>query len=119
ERLAEGAADRGEEAAGDAGGGGRLGHRGLRAERLLPAVGGSVQAVAGQDAGAAHAELVGDRRDGPPRGRRGQLGGRAAGDLRVLGVDQVRQLAGEDGGGRRRVLAGPAGLQAQVVGVGG
>src|SRR5690606_24638000 len=87
ERLAEGAADRGEETAGDAGRGGRLGHRGLRAERLLPAVGGGVQAVAGQDPGTAHAQLVGDRRDGTPGGGRGQFGGGAAGDLGVLGVD--------------------------------
>ncbi len=114
EGLAERAADRDEEPAGDAGGGCRLGHRCLGPEGLVPAVGGAVQPVAGQDAGAPHAEFLGDGGDGTPYGYHG-----AVGDVGVLGLDQFRHLGGDDRVRRRYVLARPARLQPQVLGVGG
>jgi hypothetical protein len=75
ERLAEGAADRDQEAAADAGRRGRLGHRGLRAEAVLPAVGGDVEAVAGEDSGAADAQFLRHRGDRAPGGGHGEVAG--------------------------------------------
>ncbi len=119
EGLPEGTADRGEETARHAGGRCRLRHGGLGAVRLLPAVGGGVQPVAGQHPGAAHAEFLGDRRDRTAgRGHR-EVGRAALGDLGVLRLHQVGHLLGHRGVRRRLVRAGVAGLQTEVLGVGG
>ena len=101
--------------------GGRLGHRGLGAVGLLPAVGGGVQAVAGQHPGAAHAQLLGDRRDRCRARGRGWTAGEPGDDVRVLGLGDARRPCSSATGGvrRRGVLAGVAGLQAQVLGLGG
>lgn len=96
---------------------GRLRHRRLRAEPLVPAVGRRMEPVPGQHPRTPHAQLVRDRRD---RAAARRL--RARGQFRVLGLDEVGQLArdrGDRGVRRDLVLTGVARLQAQVVRLGG
>ncbi len=78
-----------------------------------------MEAVAGEDAGAADAQFLGDRGDRAAGRRDGQGRRRSRRHLRVLRLGQFRHLLGDGGVRRGLVLARVAGLQAEVLRVGG